>query len=80
MSTREVTNDTYVYDAMRYDHRAGENVWTLRVGTAEAIRREGLVVGGSMRGAPHQWLKNGFVDLELSKKHPYRYAAESGEL
>jgi len=76
MITQEVTNDTSVHDAMRYDHREGENVWAGRVGTAEAIRREGLLVGPWIGGAPHQWLKDGFVDLELSNKYPYRRIAE----
>jgi hypothetical protein len=75
MITAEVTNDTKVFYAMRYDHRMGDHVWTRRVGTAEAILREGLVVGDSPGGAPHQWLKDGFVDLQLSNLYPIRRAA-----
>lgn len=67
----DVTNDTQVFHAMRYDHRKGESVWTGLVGTPEAIRRERLLFGYCPGFAPHQWLRDGFVDLELSNKHPY---------
>jgi hypothetical protein len=76
MSTTEVTNDTKVFYAMRYDHRMGEYVWGHRVGIAEAIHRECLRIGDCPGWAPHQWLKGGFVDLELSNKHPYRHVTE----
>jgi hypothetical protein len=68
----EITNDTEVFDAMRFDAVSGDMVWTGRVGTREAIRREKLAVDpGSWKFCPHQWLDDrGFVDRDLSRKHP----------
>jgi hypothetical protein len=39
-----MTNDTAVFDAMRFDFRAGEPVWTGLVGTPEAMRRDKLLI------------------------------------
>jgi hypothetical protein len=71
----EVTNDTKVFDAMRFDVVSGDMVWTGREGTREAIRREKLAIDpGSWKFCPHQWLdERGFVDRELSRKHPYSW-------
>jgi hypothetical protein len=68
----ETTNDTEVFDAMRFDVVSGDMVWTGHVGTREAIRRERLAIDpGSWSFCPHQWLdEQGFVDRELSRKHP----------
>ena len=68
----EITNDTEVFDAMRFDIVSGDMVWTGREGTREAIRREKLAVDQlSWKSCPHQWLdERGFVDRELSRKHP----------
>jgi hypothetical protein len=68
----EIANDTEVFDAMRFDVVSGDMVWTGRVGTREAIRREKLAVDQfSWKFCPHQWLdERGFVDRELSRKHP----------
>ena len=67
----EITNDTEVFDAMRFDAVTGDMVWTGRVGTREAIRREKLAIDpGSWNFCPHEWLdERGFVDR----------APESGE-
>lgn len=65
----EITNDTEVFDAMRFDVVSGDMVWTGRVGTREAIRREKLAVDQfSWKSCPHQWLdERGFVSrLEFS--------------
>jgi hypothetical protein len=64
-----MTNDTAVFDAMRFDIEAGDHIWTRRVGTPEAIRRDALSTGGLLRYCPHEWTT---VDLELANKHPYR--------
>jgi len=69
----EITNDTEVFDAMRFDVVSGDMIWTGRVGTREAIRRAKLAIDpGSWNFCPHQWLDDrGFVDRELSRKYPY---------
>jgi hypothetical protein len=65
-------NDTQVFYEMRFDIRAGENVWTGRNGRAEAILRSGYLIGTSPGWCPHEWIDaRGYVDLELSRKHPY---------
>lgn len=73
-NSTEITNDTEVFDAMRFDRVTGDMVWTGQVGTREAIRREKLAVDPvSWMFCPHQWLNDrGFLDLELSRRHPYR--------
>jgi hypothetical protein len=69
-----MTNDTAVYDAMRYDN--GELIWAERVGRPDAIVRDGLTIGGELRYCPHEWLDDrGYVSLELSQKHPYQHDA-----
>jgi hypothetical protein len=67
-----MTNDTVVFDAMRFDIRIGQYVWTRRVGTPEAIRRDGLFIAGLPQYCPHEWLdEKGYVDSDLACKHPY---------
>jgi hypothetical protein len=74
-----MTNDTAVFDAVRLNIRTGSEVWTGRIGTPEAIRRDGLLIGGELRYCPHEWLdKRGYVDLELARKHPYALSFEIG--
>jgi hypothetical protein len=70
----EPMNDTAVYYAMRFDIRAGGHVWTGRTGTREAISRDGFSIDGiSLRHCPHEWIDDsGYVDLELSRRHPLR--------
>src|ERR1700757_5280270 len=66
-----MTNDTAVFDAVRLNIRTGSEVWTGRRGTPEAIRRDGLLIGGELRYCPHEWLdKRGSVDPELAQEHP----------
>jgi hypothetical protein len=69
-----MTNDTAIYDAMRFDIRAGDHIWTGRAGTREAIGRDGYSIEGmSLRYCPHEWIDaSGYVDLELTRRHPYR--------
>jgi hypothetical protein len=69
-----MTNDTAVFDAMRFDLRAGENVWTGRTGTREAIRRDGHSVDPvSLNYCPHGWIDSrGYVDRERCKTAPAR--------
>ena len=68
----EISNDTEVFDAMRFDVVSGDMVWTGQMGTHDAIRQEKLAIDpGSWSFCPHQWLdERGFVDRELSRKHP----------
>jgi hypothetical protein len=42
-------NNIAVYDAMRFDIKAEEMVWTQKVGTPEAILRDGFFIGGELR-------------------------------
>jgi hypothetical protein len=66
-----MTNDTAVFDAVRLNIRTGSEVWTGKVGTPEAIRRDGLLIGGELRYCPHEWIdKRGYVDPALAEKHP----------
>jgi hypothetical protein len=62
-------NDTAVFDAMRFDVSAGENVWTGLTGTREAIRRDGYSVDPiSLRFCPHEWIDGqGYVDQDLAQ-------------
>jgi len=70
-----MANDTAVYDAMRFDVRAGDqHVWTGRAGIREAIGRDGHSLEGmSLRYCPHEWIDDsGYVDLELTRRPPRR--------
>jgi hypothetical protein len=42
-----MTNDTAVFDAVRLNIRTGSEVWTGRIGTPEAIRRDGLLMAAN---------------------------------
>ena len=68
-----MTNDVEVFDAMRVDVLTGQAEWTKRAGTRDAIHRDGFVVDPlSQRYCPHEWIDSrGYVDLELSREHPY---------
>jgi hypothetical protein len=68
-----MTNDKAVFDAMRFDIRAGQDIWSRRTGTREAINRDGYRIDPmSLRYCPHEWIDDrGYVDLELSREHPY---------
>ena len=65
-------NDTAVFDALRFDSEAGENVATGRMGTRQAITRDGLLIDtNSLSYCPHEWIDgSGYVDLELARKFP----------
>jgi hypothetical protein len=69
-------NDTPVFDAMRFDANAGENVWTGFTGTREAIQRDGFAIDkNSLSYCPHEWLNSrGYIELELVRKHPHPVA------
>jgi hypothetical protein len=43
-----MTIDIPVYDAMRFDIRAGDLVWAEKVGTPDAISRDGFLIGGEL--------------------------------
>lgn len=49
-----MTNDRAVFDAMRFDIRAWEDIWTGRTGTQEAINRDGYRIDPrSLKYCPH---------------------------
>jgi len=77
-STSEIamTNDIAVYDAIRLSPNSGQRLWTGRMGTRAAIKRDGLIVdSASLAYCPHQWIDaDGYVDQKLAKKHPYHLA------
>ncbi|MCK1608150.1 hypothetical protein IVA77_38055 [Bradyrhizobium sp. 136] len=66
------TNDTAVFDALRLDPNSGLAEWAGRLGTREAIRRDGLEIGAaSLAFCPHEWIDSaGHVDLELVRQFP----------
>ena len=66
-------NDTPVYDAVRLESAAAQPIWTGRIGTREAIARDGLFAdGNSLAYCPHEWLDDqGYVDIQLVRKHPH---------
>ncbi|MCK1297438.1 hypothetical protein IVB33_15285 [Bradyrhizobium sp. 24] len=68
-------NDTAVFDAMRPDPN-GRRQWAGRLGTGEAIKRDGLELDpGSLVYCPHEWINAaGYVDLELVRKYPLMFA------
>lgn len=69
-------NDTPVFEAIRSDIQAGEDVWTGIMGTREAIQRDGFAVDKhSLSYCPHEWLNSrGYIDLDLVRRHPLRWA------
>lgn len=71
-----MTNDTAVFDAMRLDPNSGEREWAGRLGTREAIFRDGLAPDpASLAYCPHEWIDSaGYVDLDLVQKFPLMLA------
>ena len=71
-----VTNDTAVFDALRFDPREGERIATGRIGTREAIVRDGLLIDPStLAYCPHQWIDaSGYLNLDLTRQFPYSLA------
>ncbi|WLB24200.1 hypothetical protein [Bradyrhizobium japonicum] len=71
-----MTNDTAVFDAMRADPKNGEREWAGRMGTRDAIRRDGLEIDtASLAFCPHEWINSaGYVDIELVRKFPLMLA------
>jgi len=65
-------NDTPVFDAMRFDAQAGEEISTGLMGTREAIERDGFKVDiASLSYCPREWLNSrGYIDHQLMRKHP----------
>ncbi|WP_375310664.1 hypothetical protein WHZ77_26525 [Bradyrhizobium sp. A5] len=71
-----MTNDTAVYDALRVDPTSGDKEGAGRMGTRDAIRRDGLEIdAASLAFCPHEWINStGYVDLELVRKFPLMLA------
>jgi hypothetical protein len=71
-----VTNDTAVFDALRLDPNSGLAEWAGRMGTREAVRRDGLEIdAASLAFCPHEWINSaGYVDLEHVRKFPLMLA------
>lgn len=67
-----MTNDTAVFDAMRLDPNSGEREWAGRLGTREAIFRDGLAPDpASLAFCPHEWINpEGYVDIDLVRRAP----------
>ncbi|MBR0828177.1 hypothetical protein JQ596_21810 [Bradyrhizobium manausense] len=66
-----MTNDTAVFDALCFDPQLGEKVSTGRMGTRQAIARDGLDIDAdTLAYCPHEWIDaSGYVDLELARKY-----------
>ena len=62
-------NDTAVYDAMRFDIRAGDLVWAKKVGTPEAMLRDGFFLGAELR----------YCSQELLDDRGYAFDAEGAQ-
>jgi hypothetical protein len=67
-----MTNDTAVFDAMRFDVSDGKNIWTGLTGTREALRRDGYSIDPlSLRFCPHEWIDGrGYVKQDLTRCAP----------
>jgi hypothetical protein len=67
-----MTNDTAVFDAMRFEVSSGANVWTGLTGTREALRRDGYSIDPiSLRFCPHEWVDSqGYVDKKMTHDAP----------
>ena len=67
-----MANDAAVFDAMRFDVSAGDNVWTGLTGTREAIRRDGYCIEPLfLKFCPHEWIDSrGYVDRDLAQNEP----------
>jgi hypothetical protein len=65
-----VTNDTAVFEATRFDLETGEREWVGRMGTREAIVRDGMAVDtASVAYCPHEWIDGRwYVDLALVRQ------------
>jgi hypothetical protein len=68
-----IENDTEVFHEVRVEPLTGENVYTDRTGTREAIHKSGRQLDPmSQYFCPHQWLDtDGFISQELVQQHPY---------
>jgi hypothetical protein len=64
-----MTIDIPVYDAMRFDIRAGDLVWAEKVGTPDAILRDGFLIGGELR----------YCSRELFDERGYTFDAERAQ-
>ena len=71
-----MTNDTPVYDAVQFGPDSENQGAIGRIGTREAIRRDGLQFDAASRAfCPHEWIdSSGYVDLELVRKFPLMLA------
>lgn len=65
-------NDTAVFDAMRHDPNSEDNECAGRMGTREAIMRDGLVLDpASLAYCPREWINpEGYVDIDLVRRAP----------
>jgi hypothetical protein len=70
-----MTNDTAVFDAMRFDFEAGKDIWTGLTGTREAIKRDRYGIDPtSLNYCPHEWLdERGYVARERAKNATYKF-------
>lgn len=61
---------------MRPDPKNGEREWAGRMGTRDAIRRDGLEIDtASVAFCPLEWINSaGYVDIELVRKFPLMLA------
>lgn len=71
-----MTNDTAVFEATRFDPASGENESEGRLGTRDAIRRDGMEIdAASLAFCPYEWINSsGYVDLDLVRKFPLMLA------
>ncbi|WP_354229868.1 hypothetical protein [Bradyrhizobium sp. F1.4.3] len=65
-----------MFDAVCLDPNNGRQEWTGRLGTREAIRRDGFEIDtASLAFCPHEWINSvGYVDIELVRKFPLMLA------
>lgn len=72
-----MTNDTAVFEPMRFDPASGENESEGRRGTRDAmIRRDGMEIDAACHAfCPYEWVNSsGYVDLDLVRKFPLMLA------
>jgi hypothetical protein len=67
-----VENDTEVFYEVRLDPLTGEQIYTDRTGSRQAIRKSGRKTDPMSRNfCPHQWLdEDGFMNQELANQYP----------
>ena len=67
-----MTSDTAVFEAMHPDPEGGEDEWIGRLGTRDAINRDGMEVDvSSLAYCPHEWINDAsYIDLELVRRFP----------